>query len=562
MKRLSTPHKCFSHLLLSLAICALPFHASALEAPAGDGPPVIITELQTGAATASDEFIEIYNRSSQTVDIGGWQVRSSSPLLKIFGTVPLSVDGGPVLLASHNYYTFYTSSLATAALHGSMYDAALTKSDKSVSLYAYDRQQCLLAAQDTVAWRSPGSTTTLDSEGAPLVVPQEQVSKDKLIVRYRDGQGQYVDVNDNAHDFILMAATASPRLGVALEATPGADNIAVIPALAGEPTSSVPTLAPLPIAGCVVPAPPTVSPSQDPPDDTDPPAPPQGDDTGQPPVSSGDDSPSGMPTDYPGVDPPAEDAADGVPQVGGNSGLLAPQLTELLPNPASPQTDEHDEFIELFNPNNMAFDLSGYALEAGTTTTHRYVFPAGAQLPPQSYEVLYPSLTGLSLANSGGQVRILDTHQVKLAQTDVYGMAKDGQAWALVDASWQWTDEPTPGAANVAHSPNAVTTKSVPTGKPAAVKSAKTTTAKVITAKAKAAAPAKASKKTVVEAAKNLAVAEPSKGSLHTGVIAVVAGFALLYGAYEYRTDLAHRFHQFRANRTDRRRFRQKSARG
>ena len=49
-------------------------------------------------------------------------------------------------------------------------------------------------------------------------------------------------------------------------------------------------------------------------------------------------------------------------------GLSAPQISELLPNPAGTGNDATDEFIELYNPNDQPFDLSGFVLQTGLTT--------------------------------------------------------------------------------------------------------------------------------------------------------------------------------------------------
>ncbi|HSX15937.1 MAG TPA: lamin tail domain-containing protein, partial [Candidatus Saccharimonadales bacterium] len=84
-------------------------------------------------------------------------------------------------------------------------------------------------------------------------------------------------------------------------------------------------------------------------------------------------------------------------------GLAAPQITELLPNPDGTGTDETDEFIELYNPNAVPFHLVGFTLETGTTTKHKYAFPDGTVLQPQSFTAFYSSDTNLTLSNTAGQ---------------------------------------------------------------------------------------------------------------------------------------------------------------
>lgn len=239
-----------------------------------------------------------------------------------------------------------------------------------------------------------------------------------------------------------------------------------------------------------------------------------------------------------------------------NNGLAAPEVTELLPNPASPQTDTDDEFIELYNPNGQAFDLSSYGLQSGTTTLHNYVFPTGTSLPAYGYSAFFSRSTHLSLSNTGGQARLLDPSGQVISQSEIYGAAADGQAWALVnDTIWQWTTTSTPGAANVIDSPapppsKATTSKTASSKSSASTKKA-TTSSKKSTSK----------KPTLTTSAANVsgvkATSDKRLSPIHPVVLVMVGGLALLYALYEYRSDLANRFHQLKRYRENRRASRQ-----
>jgi len=214
-------------------------------------------------------------------------------------------------------------------------------------------------------------------------------------------------------------------------------------------------------------------------------------------------------------------------------GLSAPQLSEILPNPATPQTDANDEFIELYNPNTKPFDLGGFILQVGLSTTHKYTFPDNTFLQPQQFGVFYSSDTGLSLSNSSGQVEFLDPSGTVLEQSDIYSTAKDNYAWVFAQGSWQWTTAPTPGAKNVITAP------------PGSKKDSASTS----------------SNKSVVLAAKSGGSANSSGGStaagvskLHPSILAGVGLLALLYALYEYRHDLAaalYRLQRYRAARRE-----------
>jgi hypothetical protein len=223
-------------------------------------------------------------------------------------------------------------------------------------------------------------------------------------------------------------------------------------------------------------------------------------------------------------------------------GLMTPTITELLPNPTGTGNDATDEFIELYNPNNTTFDLSGFGLQTGTTALHSYSFADDTKLPAHGFVAFYPTLTGLSLSNSGGQVKLLDPFGNSIAATAVYGTAKDGVAWALANGKWYWTTKLTPGAANIINQPAA------------SKKSALSKTSKAA-GKTKAAKVPKAPK-TKATASYGNASGSASSTPIHIGVLALIIGLALLYGIYEYRADLANHFYQLRRylrnRRTDR----------
>jgi hypothetical protein len=213
-------------------------------------------------------------------------------------------------------------------------------------------------------------------------------------------------------------------------------------------------------------------------------------------------------------------------------GLAAPQISEVLPNPAPPQSDAEDEFIELYNSNGKDFDLSGFVLQSGTTSLHKYTFPDGTIIGPKQFKAFYAGDTNLSLSNTSGQVSLLDPTENVLSQTDQYGMAKDGYAWVSADGLWQWTTIPTPDSINKISAP--------------AVKSS-----------AKASATAKKGSSHSTPAAASSSASGPSGGtpvsSLHPAVLAGIGSLAVVYGLYEYRNDLANQLYRLRRYREARR---------
>lgn len=227
-------------------------------------------------------------------------------------------------------------------------------------------------------------------------------------------------------------------------------------------------------------------------------------------------------------------------------GLMAPEVTELLPNPAGTGNDATNEYIELYNSNNVSFDLSGFSLQAGTTVLHTFTFPGGVSLPAKGFTAFYSKDTGLSLSNSGGQVKLLDPFGNSLSVSQVYGTANDGQAWALASGNWYWTTRLTPGAPNIIDQPITTTARKTAIST-SATKTKSTKTSKTVTnSKTKAAKTKKVKavkpKASTSNSASDTALVTP----IHPWILALVAGLALLYGAYEYRTDLANYIYKLR----------------
>ena len=238
-------------------------------------------------------------------------------------------------------------------------------------------------------------------------------------------------------------------------------------------------------------------------------------------------------------------ASDGNSLPVADDGLTAPQLTEILPNPKTPQTDDNDEFIELYNPNDKSFDLTGFKLRAGTTTPHDFSFGPGTLLKPKAFTFFLSADTHLSLTNTNGQVKLLDPAGQTVSQTDVYGSAKEGQTWALANGQWFWTNSPTPGAANAIDQASGGSTGPTPTGQlsgstsPTSTNSGSRTSGGTYTSQGSQS----------ISGGQSKSASSP----LHPAILAVVGAMAVSYALYEYRHDLANTLERFRRYRQHRR---------
>lgn len=227
------------------------------------------------------------------------------------------------------------------------------------------------------------------------------------------------------------------------------------------------------------------------------------------------------------------------------------QITELLPNPAYPQTDASDEYIELFNPNVEPIDLTGYRIEAGDTYSYNQTLD-GSEIPARGYIVLYSRNTSITLSNTSGKVRLIDPNGEVVFETAAYDSADDGMAWTYINGTWQWTTTPTPGAPNIVTSvpitnviPKVSAPKKTATPKKsnAKVASAKTVKPKANTTKSKK----------ITDKSNQDGNQQPAKSYLHPAILAGVGLLAVGYGAYEYRESFANQLHKLRSKRANRR---------
>jgi len=235
-----------------------------------------------------------------------------------------------------------------------------------------------------------------------------------------------------------------------------------------------------------------------------------------------------LPSMMPPVSYVAAPVEGGSGMINRNPGKMAPVINELLPNPASPQTDADDEFIELYNPNDSVFDLTGFKLAFGSTSPRKYTFPEGTTLGPKEFKAFTSGDTSISLSNTEAQVWLLAPDEQIIGESKPYRDAKDGQAWALNNGDWFWTASPSPNAINTMSATNggSATKVAAVLGIDNASSTGTTNTNTAATTK---------STNLVDDAA-----------PLHPAILAGVGLLAVGYAGYEYRHDVSNKLFQFR----------------
>jgi hypothetical protein len=127
--------------------------------------------------------------------------------------------------------------------------------------------------------------------------------------------------------------------------------------------------------------------------------------------------------------------------------LLPLQLTEILPNATG--SDSGHEYIEIYNPTDRTADLGLYTLYVGVNNEKSYQFPAGTVIGPGEYATFYDDAMKFTLVNTASQVSLAGSDGTMIAQSDAYANPDDDNTWALINGVWQYTNQPTPNAANL-----------------------------------------------------------------------------------------------------------------
>lgn len=383
-------------LVVSIAM-STGVHAVSLE------KGIVISQLLTGGSatgTAGQEFIELFNASQNDITINNWCVTyaSSSDAVQLqigcftpadAHTELLLSAGGFALLASPDFVTA-NPSVTPDVVFG--YVSGMAAGGGHVRLFDADKNEI-----DRLGWG-----TAVHPEGTAAAVSGGGKSLQRIIM-----QGIAQDSDNNAVDF---AVSPTPQLHASnvIEQVVHVDicsNIDgqqdVIPdgyVSNGDGTCSIP------------------------PDDLCPNI-----------VGVQAAIPSGYVVDSSGqctLVPPETAQLD---------------ITELLPNPSG--SDKGNEFLEIYNPNGREVRLHGYVLAVGPNFERSYPLP-DESLTTHGYRALYDDELGFTLINSTSRVRLIAPAGNVVSESAAYENPTDDLAWAMINGSWQYTTQLTPGAPN------------------------------------------------------------------------------------------------------------------
>jgi hypothetical protein len=119
------------------------------------------------------------------------------------------------------------------------------------------------------------------------------------------------------------------------------------------------------------------------------------------------------------------------------------KFSEVLPNPEG--VDAENEFIELYNPNDIVVYLRGWKVrdESGKTFTF-----GDEVIAPKGFLVLEAETSKITLNNSSDQLYLFDASGSEIDSL-LYEDSSEGLSYTLISGRWQWTAQPTPGKENV-----------------------------------------------------------------------------------------------------------------
>lgn len=217
---------------------AYPDPGPAASAAAPDH--LVISELLTGAASASDEFVEIFNPTLGDLALDGLELvyvtAGGSSLTRKVGwptTGAAVVPPGRHLLVSNQAGTY-------ASIADQLYAGGLAATGGSIAL----RVAGASSAVDAVGW---GNAAVTWREGSAAVAPPPGASLERLP---GGAAGSWQDTDDNLADFHILenpapengaaAALPQPTSSASTSATTGAATVAPSAPVPSSPSASVP----------------------------------------------------------------------------------------------------------------------------------------------------------------------------------------------------------------------------------------------------------------------------------------------------------------------------------
>jgi len=410
-------------LLLPCIICGI------VQSPVGAIAPgsVLISQVQLGSPDSNtDEFIEIYNNTAVDVEITDLCLNYASAASKVFGnklTCFLSTkDNVHVFLPS--YSSAFAISKAMSIARPELGSDAIFSSSLSGDAGHIRLVESGITEIDKLGW---GDAVLADG-GLSVDAPQEG----EVLGRKAVELGILQDTNDNSADFYSVLPRTTYPYGSIYELEDVCSNIEGIQTK--PPDGYIVNAS----GACVLPPKDICSNIEGTQSIM-----PEGlvfDKDGNCIKYDACPNLAGVQTEAPSG---FELSQDGVCI----SVLLPLRITELLPNAVG--SDDGNEYIEIFNPNDVEIDLAYYVIYIGLNADHFYSFPLGARIGAGEYAVFSNDDIKFTLINTASKVQLKIIDGTIVDSTLDYLGPDEGIAWALIDGIWQYTNRPTKADINL-----------------------------------------------------------------------------------------------------------------
>ena len=396
---------------------------------------VVIAQMYPGAeGIAAQEFVEIYNNSSGAVDVTGWcldYIPSGGGSPTRHSCLTVADSSMKLWLRAGGYATFVSNEykVAKSVTSDASFAGGIAATSGHVRLL-----NALGTEVDKLGW---GAATNPETTAATTPANTKSLQR-------KDASPGFQDTDNNSSDFIqinpLLHTSGIDEIVTLIDVCPNIDDVQQtmpINYLANENGECLPDSC-LNIAGLQINVP----------DNYD------SDVSGQCVERDECSNLSGAQHDIPEYMVRGSDS-DCIVEY---SPL---QLTEIMPNANG--SDTGNEFIEIHNPTNTMIDLTLYAVKVGASGAV-YSFPIGATIAPGEYRTFSDSVMKFTLVNTSSRVVLTAIGDAIFGDTGTYTSPPDGESWALIGEVWQYTNQPTPGAANRASIIEEVTVDSTDTG--------------------------------------------------------------------------------------------------
>ena len=186
------------------------------------GSPIVISEIQTEGVNANDEFIELYNRTPDAIDVSSWSIQyrntESDTINKInLGNVNTTIPANGFYLITNS--TDYDGGVAGNTTYSG---ASMALDTASGTLFLINNQITLTTANidsststaDKVAW---GTGTNIHPEGTSAPAPPANGSLERkaypsstpstMVGGVDSTRGNSSDTYNNSADFIIRSAS-------------------------------------------------------------------------------------------------------------------------------------------------------------------------------------------------------------------------------------------------------------------------------------------------------------------------------------------------------------------